>query len=158
MKNSRKMKASFAAAVCLLLPLAASAADVTASGGWNRTVDSSDLASGPGSDLNPTYESAANATSIDLLAVGNYRIDVRRSIGSWSGDLTLYVKRTSNGTGSGSISGGGTYQAVSTTNTEFFTGNSNRNGVEVQYQTTGMSVDVSPSNYTTNVIYTITDL
>jgi len=158
MKNSRKMKAWIAAAVCLLTPFPAFAGDIVATGGWTRTVDSSDLQSGAGSDLSASYESASDATALDITAAADYRVDVRRNVGTWDTGLTLYVRRTSIGTGSGSVSGGTTYQQVTTSDVELFTGNSNRNNVEVQYQVDGMSIDISPDNYQTTVSYTITDL
>jgi hypothetical protein len=158
MKKSRKMKSWIAAALCLLIPFMAFAGDIVATGGWNRTIDSSDLASGPGSDLDPSCESVASATSLDVTAVADFRVDVRRSVGTWSGDLTVYVRRTSTGTGAGSVSGGDTYQAVTAADAEFFTGDLDRTGIEVQYKVDGFSVDLSPDTYTANVFFTITDL
>jgi hypothetical protein len=158
MKNSRKMKSLIAALACLLIPLFAFAGDIVATGGWTRTIDSADLSSGPGSDLTPSYESASDATDLQVTAAANYRVDVRQNAGTWDASLTLYVRRTSTGTGSGSISGGTTYQEVTTSNLEFFTGNSNRNGIDAQYRVDGMSVGISPDTYQTTVSYTITDL
>jgi hypothetical protein len=158
MRVSRKMKPWVAGLLCLLAPFPAYTGDIVATGGWNRTIDSSDLTAGAGSDLTAAYESAANATSLDLTAVGDFRVDVRRTDGNWSGDLTLYVKRTQPGSGSGSISGGTSYQAVSTADMEFFTGNSDRTGIEVQYQVDGVSVSMSPDTYTSTVTFTIIDL
>lgn len=158
MKTSRKMKAWIAAVVYLLIPLLASAGDIFATGGWSRTVDSSDLTSGAGSDLTSSYESAASATDLDLTAAADYRVDVRRTDGTWDGDFTLYVKRTQAGSGAGTISGGAAYQGVTTTDAEFFTGNGDRTGVKVQYQLDGMSVTVSPDTYSSTVTFTIVDL
>ena len=158
MKNSRKMRPWIAAILCLLTPLLAFAGDIVATGGWNETIDSSDLVSGPGSDLNASYESAANATSLDLTTAADYRVDVRRTDGTWSGDFTLYAQRTSDGSGAGSISGGTSYQVVSTTDAELFSGNSDRTGVEVQYQVDGVSVSISPDTYSSTVTFTIVDL
>jgi hypothetical protein len=158
MKNSRTMKALIVAAVCLLTPFPALAGDIVATGGWTDTVDSADLQSGAGSDLIASYESAADATSLDLTTAADYRVDIRRNAGTWHADLTLYARRTSAGTGSGSISGGTTYQELTASDAELFTGNSDRTGVEVQYQVDGMSVNVGPDNYEATVIYTITDL
>jgi hypothetical protein len=161
MKTSRKMKAWIAAAVCLLVPFQAFAGDIVATGGWNRTIDSSDLLSGAGSNLTSTYESAANATSLDITTNTDYRVDVRRTDGTWSGDFTLSVQRTSDGTPghpSSTISGGAAYQAVTTSDAEFFTGHRDRTGVEVQYRLEGMSVDIAPDTYSSTVTFTIVDL
>ena len=155
---SRTIKPFVAAVICLIIPLPALSGDIVATGGWSRNIDSSDLVSGAGSDLTGTYESATNATSLDLTAVADYRVDVRRTDGTWSGDLTLYVRRTSAGAGAGSISGGLTYQAVPTSDTGLFSGNSDRTGIEIQYQVDGVSVNISPDTYSSTVTFTIVDL
>lgn len=140
------------ASTCPLL-----AADITAVGGWTETIDASDLIAGAGSDLQSDYYSATNATTLDVTAIGNYKVDVRRSDTNWSGDFTLYLKRTSDGTGSGTISGGTSYITVSLTDTEFFTGSLDRSGIDVQYHLAGMSVNISPDTYSTTITFTITD-
>lgn len=152
------MKAFIVAAVCLLANFPALAGDITATGGWTDTVDSADLQSGAGSDLTASYESAADATGLDITAAADFRVDIRRNVGTWDAGLTLYARRTSAGSGSGAVSGGTTYQELTTTDLEFFTGDQNRTGVEVQYQIGGMSVDISPDTYQTTVSFTITDL
>ena len=158
MKTSRKMRLWVAALVCLFTPFAALAGDILATGGWTPTIDASDLTAGAGSDLAASYESATDATDLDMTVAGNYRVDVRRNTATWDAALTLYVKRTSDGSGAGSISGGTAYLAVTTNNQEFFTGSLNRTNVTVQYQVDGLSIDVDPGMYNTTVSYTITDL
>jgi len=158
MKTSRKMKACIAAAIYLFIPLLVFAGDIVATGGWSLTVDSADLVSGAGSDLTSTYESAASATDLAVTATADYRVDVRRTDGTWDGDFTISARRTQDGSGSGSISGGTTYLAITTTDAEFFTGNSDRTGVKVQYQLEGMSVSITPDTYSSTVTYTIVDL
>ncbi len=158
MKTSRKMLAWIAAGTCLLIPFPALPGDIVATGGWTRTIDSADLTSGAGSDLTPSYESGADATDLGVTAVGNYRVDVRRADATWHGDFTLSVRRTQDGSGSGSISGGTTYQTVTTSDAEFFTGNGDRTGIKVQYQVDGLSVDVAPDTYSSTVTFTIVDL
>lgn len=152
------MKSWIAAAACLLIPLTALAGDIVATGGWSETIDSSDLAAGPGSDLVASHESNSSATNIDLTAVGDYRVDVRRADGTWSGDFTLYVRRTQPGSGAGSISGGTTYQEITTSDAELFTGNADRTGIKIQYQVDGLSVTISPDTYSSTVTFTIVDL
>lgn len=158
MKTSRKMKACIATAAYLLIPLLAFGGDIVATGGWSLTVDSADLTAGAGSDLTATYESAASATDLAITATADYRVDIRRTDGNWDGDFTLSAKRTQDGSGSGSISGGTTYLSITTTDEEFFTGNSDRTGVKVQYQLEGLSVTIAPDTYSSTVTYTIVDL
>jgi hypothetical protein len=138
------------------------AIDISASGGWTETIDEADLVSGAGSDLIDTYQSITNATTANISNCAddsdNWEIDVRRVDGTWDGDFTLYVKRTSDGEGSGSISGGISYIEITTTDTQFFTGAGNRNNVDLQYELTGMSISASPENYSTIVVFTVVDI
>jgi hypothetical protein len=135
----------------------AEAQDISAVGGWTETIDSSDLVSGAGSDLAGTYESNADATTIDITHDPQWRVDIHRTDTNWSLDFTLYARRTSDGSGSGSISGGTSYMEITTVGTQFFTGSENRSGIDAQYQLTGMSVGVSPDTYSTTVTYTVVD-
>lgn len=142
---------------------AAEAIDITATGGWSETINEADLVSGAGSSLLDTYESATGASVIDITNAvdkkDNWRVDVRRvDGGGWHGDFTVYVKRTSDGNGQGSISGGLSYIEVTTTDTEFFSGAGNLWNIDVQYQLTGMSIYVLPNNYSTTVIFTVVDI
>jgi hypothetical protein len=147
----------------LLTGIKAQAIDIAAAGGWNESVDQSDLISGPGSELIQVYESAAGGTVLDVSSCiddsDNWRIDVRRiDDGSWPGDLVLYLRRTSDGSGGGSISGGLSYVEVSTTDTELFSGTGNRTGINLQYRLTGMSTSVSPDDYSQTMVFTLVDV
>ena len=138
------------------------AIDISATGGWIETIDASDLISGAGSDLIDAYESISDATSIDISNTANkndnWRVDVRRSDGTWHGDFTIYARRTSDGNGQGSVSGGLSYTVITTTDTQFFSGAGNLANIDVQYQLTGMSVSVSPTIYSTSVVFTVVDI
>lgn len=137
------------------------AIDISAAGGWSETIDENDLQSGAGSDLTDIYESVTGATTASISNCAgdsdNWRVDVRRSDGNWHGDYVLYVQRTSEGTGTGSISGGDAYIEVTTTDIEFFSGAGNRDNIELQYKLTGMSINASPNTYNTTIIFTIAD-
>ena len=138
------------------------AIDISAVGGWNEGIDESDLVSGAGSDLIDIYESATNATVLTISGCvdnnDNWRVDVKRTDGTWHGNFTFYVKRTSDGEGGGSISGGLSYIGVTTTDTQFFIGAGNRNSINLQYKLTGMSINVSPTNYNTAITFTVVDV
>lgn len=157
------MKKTFYFIIFILLVFTkAEAIDVTATGSWNRTVDASDLASGAGSDLVGIYESAVNATALTILNTtgntDNWRTDVRRSDGTWHGNFILYIQRTSDGTGGGSISGGLSYTVIGTTDSQFFAGAGDRSSVNLQYKLTGMSVSIPPNTYSTTVVFTVVDV
>jgi hypothetical protein len=156
-------RALFFAVLLLSFVTAAEAIDISATGGWSETVDQSDLVSGAGSNLIDNYESATDASSIDVFNTidkkDKWRVDVRRiDGGGWHGDFTLYVQRTSNGNGQGSISGGLSYIEITTTDIEFFSGEGALWNIDVQYRSTGMSIDVLPDNYSTTVVFTVVDI
>ena len=139
------------------------AIDISATGGWGETIDASDLVSGAGSNLVDTYESTSDATTITISNCknnnDNWSVRVHRlDDSSWHNDLIVYVKRTSDGQGGGSISGGLDYVFVLTIGQAlFFSGKGDRSNIAVQYKVTGMSVDVSPATYNTTVVFTVVD-
>ncbi len=151
------MRTTCLAVAIIILAKGLFAADITAVGGWTETIGASDLVSGAGSDLQSDYYSSTNATTLDVTAAGNYRVDVRRSDTNWSTSFTLYVKRTSDGTGSGTISGGTSYMTVSLADAEFFTGSLDRTGIDLQYHLTGMSINIPPDTYSTTLTFTVVD-
>jgi hypothetical protein len=148
---------------CLLLT-EAEAIDLTVSGGWSRIIDASDLAGrAAGNNLLDTYESTTQATNITIYNCAgdsdNWRVDIRRwGEGDWPSDFTLFVKRTSDGAGSGSISGDFSYLEITSTDTPFFSGSGDRSNITVQYELTGMSIDISPNYYEVQVILTVEDI
>lgn len=156
----------FLACLLLLLPIivkksAEAAISITATGNWSETIDALDLQAGAGSDLISTYQSTSNAVSIDISGTAgvddNWRVDVKKVDSVWHNSFHLYVKRTSDGTGSGSISGGDTYQEVTDTDLSFFSGNGDRNNINVQLKLTGVSIQAPPDTYTTTIYYTVVD-
>jgi len=139
----------------------AEAIDISAVGSWSDTIDASDLQAGAGSNLIDTYESVAGATVLTISNTtgntDNWRVDVRRTDTAWHSNLHLYVKRTSDGSGSGSISGGLSYIEITTIDSQFFLGAGDRSGINLKYKLTGMSVSVPPNAYSTTVTYTVVD-
>jgi hypothetical protein len=144
--------------IALLMPTPPAEAQkvkISASGGWNFTIGVSDLASGPGSDI-ADKDSAASATLLTVRAKNsNWVVNVSRSDTSWNGNLTLSVRRNSDGAGSGIVSGGTSFIPVGATNSLFFSGSESRSNIGIQYRQRS-SVRVPPGSYSTTVIYTIT--
>jgi hypothetical protein len=134
---------------------AASGQDITAAGGWSETIDAGNLQSGAGSDLVDTYNSGAGATVVSVTYATSWRVDVRRTDGTWHTDFSLYTQRTSDGTGAGTISGGTAYIEITGVDTEFFSGTQDRSDVGTGYELTGMSVNAAPASYNTTVTLTI---
>jgi len=143
----------------LLVTAKAEAIDISAVGSWSDTIiNASDLQAGAGSNLIDTYESGAGATVLTISnTTDNWRVDVRRTDIIWYGNLHLFVKRTSDGAGGVSISGGLSYIEITTIDSQFFLGAGDRSGINLKYKLTGMSVSVPPNAYSTTVTYTVVD-
>jgi len=127
------------------------------SGSWTLPIGPSDLIAGAGSDLVASYESAVDAVLLFPDPDGEvpYRVDVRRVDTVWHGSLVLWIRRTGDGMGTGSISDGTTYLMVTTTDQTFFTGVDYRNNVPIQFRLTGVSIQTPSGIYETTVYYTI---
>ena len=136
--------------------------DITVTGSWFLTIDASDLQSGAGSDLVDTYTSTSNAVQVDITGTAgstdSWRVDVRKSDSNWHSDFRLRVRRTSDGTGSGSISGGDSFITVTNSDKVFFSGSGDRTGIDVQLRLRYVSIQIPPDTYTTTVHYTVVDI
>jgi hypothetical protein len=156
----RKARIGFGLLLCSLA-LASGAAwagiNVTVTGSWIETVDENDLVGGAGSVLNSTYESPADQITVRVGGAGqkSWRIDVRKIDSGWPGSVRLFMRRTSDGRGPGTISGGTSYQEVTDTYQSFFSGSRNRSDIHVQEQITGVSADMPCGTYTTTIYYTV---
>jgi hypothetical protein len=156
----RKARISFGLLLCALaLTTGAAKAgiNVTVTGSWIETVDESDLVGGAGSELDSTYESAADQIIVRVGGAGrkSWRIDVRKIGPSWPSGVRLFMRRTSDGSGPGTISGGTSYQEVTDTYQSFFSGTRNRSNIHVQERMTGVSADIPCGTYTTTIYYTV---
>jgi len=134
--------------------------DITATGGWSRTINGSDL-NPPytaGSDLNPTYESSSNAVVIDISGTaGDWAVTVRKE-DTWPGNLQLYIKRASDGSCTGTISNGTTYRELTGIDSGFFNGSTDCGNINIQLkiELTGTPRIISPGVYSSTVTYTVT--
>ena len=132
------------------------AISISATGSWTETIG--DPPPAAGDDLPNTRESASNVTSINITGtIGNWGLTVKKIDSKWHGNLHLWVQRTSDGSGTGSISGGSSYQEVTDIDNAFFNGNGDRSSVNIQLQLRGVSIQVPPDTYTTTVYYTVSD-
>lgn len=140
-------------------PLGALTFDVT--GSWSLTVDSADLAGVTGSDFVSTHTSAVDEVVIDVTeALDQYEqwyVDVHMTVTNWPGELHLEVVRVSDGSGSGTISGGTSLQELDGTATLFFEGAGDRTSVFVQIVLTGMTVTVDADLFTAQIVFTLRD-
>jgi hypothetical protein len=135
--------------------------DVTCTGGsWTVSLNVANLSGNGGTNFVTPVASAANQVTINVTSTqlsGNWRVDISRTDIAWNAGLRLYARRTADGTGTGTITGGTTYQQITTTQTAFFSGTRARNGITVQYQLDGLSVTLGQNNFTTTVNYTLVD-
>jgi hypothetical protein len=135
---------------------AASAADLTSTGDWIESVNASNLVSGAGSGFPGAFQSVSGTTVLSVgNAPGNWRVKARRSPGNWNGNLTIWVKRTSDGSGSGTIAGGEAFVEVGATDVEIFSGTEARSNISLQFKLTGLTCDASPDTYTSSIIFTV---
>jgi len=134
------------------------AISMSVSGGWTRTIGAFDLQGGAGTDLNSTYESAADAVLVSVTDTSaGWRVDIKKQDSTWHASLGLSARRTSSGTG-GSVAGGASYQQVTDTYATFFTGSQAVSDINVQLQVSGVSVSIPRAAYDTTVYYTVTEL
>lgn len=123
-------------------------------------VGPTDIIGGPGGDFAAEYESVVDFKLLDIKnANGNWRIDIRKTDAVWDSNVTLYVRRSSDGTGGTTITGGTAYQAVTNTDATFFSGSGDWSNIGVQFKVSGAyaSAGVDIGTYTTTLTYTITD-
>lgn len=138
------------------------AATLSSAGSWVQNISSSDLTFGAGSDLTDTYTSANVTTTLEVSGcvdeTEEWQISIKRVDQIWdSAKFVLAAQRTSEGTGAGTITGGdSSFQEVTTSDALFITGRGDRSGITIQYQLTGVSIQILPDNYSTAVEFTIT--
>ena len=130
---------------------------------WNvGTFGAAQLSGPPGTNFTSTQSSAADYLDINVTTptlTPNYRVDVSKTDTQWNGSMTLWILRTADGTGTGTITGGNvSFQEITGTARSFFSGSRNRSNVKAQLQLRGLSVIVGPHNFSTTVTYTIVQL
>ncbi|MEN6473776.1 MAG: hypothetical protein ABFD81_07175 [Syntrophaceae bacterium] len=135
---------------------------INADGSWSKSITTSNLTSGAGSNLTSTYESSSSQANIDIsLTLGildGWRVDVSKVDGTWHSDVHLYIQRTSNGwtdLGLGTISGGSSYIEVTGVSQTFYSGSGNRYDADVQFKLTGISLSIPAGTYSTTVYITL---
>jgi predicted metalloprotease len=150
--------------LCMVLLTASPALaviSITVTGSWTQSIDKNNLTGGPGTDITTTFTSAQNANLITISGAknknDNWQINIKRIDTAWNGTLQMFAKRTSSGTGQGSVSGGQAYIQVTQNDTTFFTGAGDLSGISVQLQLTGASLAVPPNQYSTTIQYTVID-
>jgi hypothetical protein len=131
---------------------------IRVTGQWSEIIDVNDLAGPPGSDLIPYQESAPNQSLVDITNTNRFwDVSIYKVDSLWPATFRLYVRRTGNGTGPGSISGGLNYLEITDAEQIFFSGSRQRRDIPLQFRLEGLSVQIPPQVYTTTIIYTVTE-
>jgi hypothetical protein len=145
--------------VAAAFPASAVAFDVATTGSWTLNITAADLRSGAGSDLTDTYDSGAGAVTLDVTgAAGSgdpWRVEVRRSDVVWPASVHLWVRRAGAGTGAGAVSGGSSFQEITSSDTVFFSGTGDRASIPLELRVTGVSLRVTSDTYAASVTYTV---
>jgi len=152
---------SITATLIALLTLATvcHAVSISVTGNWAKTITSADLQAGAGSDITSEHQSATDSVSIDIIATaGSWSLDMKKIDTNWNPSLDIYVQRTTDGVGAGSIANGTSYQLVGDIDQNFFSGNGDRTNIKVQLKLSGATIQVTPDLYTTTIYYTVSDI
>lgn len=154
-----------AATVTLLLMLAAPADAwvlIFVDGQWTPTLTQTNLAGGAGSDFVPSLESAADVVTVDVYSPTAWRLTVERQDVSWPDGVGLSVRSTSADGFAGTLTANESYTSVSASPVEIASGT--RRGfvytyasLGLQYRLENLSASIGADEYTTTVVYTVTD-
>jgi len=143
---------------CVFSDAAHAASSITLRGTWSRAINKYDLMGGAGTDLAASYSSGNDQTTADItLVTGAWSIDVRKVNSNWNDELHLLIRRSSDGTGTGSVSGGSNFQEITDTDMSFFSGSLERFNVGIQFMLNGVSIRIPPANYAATIYLTVTE-
>ena len=121
--------------------------DIFARGSWSRSISSSDLTAGPGSNLPTTFASASDVILVEVVNTASssvrWHVNIRKTNGTWNSNLHLSAKRTGNGS-SGNLTGGTVYQEVTATDVQFFAGRGDSSGITVGLELTNVNIALDP--------------
>lgn len=138
------------------------AATIVATGSFSLPLGTGDLTAGAGSNLPASLTSAGSVFSVNVNnapLIGSYRVYARVSGTGIPAGVTLSLKRTSDGVSLlplALISGGTSFITLSSSDTEIFSGELDRDNISLQLRISGLSVAVTPATYQISVILTVT--
>lgn len=134
-------------------------------GRWTiGNIDALSLTGGAGSDFVGSLESAINQIDISITKTTDpiahpWRMDIKRLDTIWAPGFRLYVRRTADGLGDGTIAGGTVYQEITEVDQSFFSGTGDRTKIELQLKLDGVQVaNMHVESYSTTIYYTVTEL
>jgi hypothetical protein len=131
------------------------AADISSNGTWYEMISAADLVAGAGSNLRAPIDSAGGTTVLSVAAAGAWQVKARCDSGAMPAGTTIWVRRVSNGTGSGTISGGEAFVQLSATDSDFFSGSDTRSSISIQFRITGLNCSAAPGSYSSPITFSV---
>ena len=145
--------------VLLTMALAArvEAADVAIIGNWYEQIGPDDLILGAGSDFRSTFETGATGATLGIANTQGapWTLWVKRDTSCWPAAVSLAVRRTSDGTGAGSVSGGTDYLIIQDYEQSLFQGVGDRSGIGLQLRLVGISVQQGAGQHACLLTYRV---
>ena len=151
----RGREARWVTLLTLLLGTSVHAAGVTLSGNWFELIGTDDLVMGAGTDFRSTIETGAAGAILGITNTQGapWTLWVRHDASTLPVAVYIAVRRTANGTGPGSISGGNDFLVVRDYEQILFQGVGDRTGIDLQLRLAGISISQGPGLHGCNLIY-----
>lgn len=139
----------------LLAPFASIAQQIVVQGAANFTYNDADI--DPGEDLSSDMESAdkINLDVKKLQKNAYWSITVSKNDINWNNSIKIYVRRTTDGNGAGSVWGGQNYIQINNVPSNFLNGYEKLNNIYLQYKISGVDVTLPADSYYTDIVYTL---
>ncbi|HZZ18956.1 MAG TPA: hypothetical protein VFE25_06280 [Opitutaceae bacterium] len=149
--------------VVLLLLATASlrASNLTMTGGWSQSLSAVNLTGGAGTNLSPSYSSAATALTATITGSPLtlfYSVSAHVAASGLPPGVTLAVTRTGDGTAIpilSAVTGGTSAVTLTSTDTVIFSGFLDRSAIPLQVTASGVSVSITPGTYMSGVVFTV---
>ncbi len=77
---------------------------------------------------------------------------------NWPSSVSIYVRRTSGGSGNGYVWGGSYYTCIRNMPQSFLIGSGSLNNINLQYKLKGLSLSIPSNTYYTDIVYTLYEL
>lgn len=109
-----------------------------------------------------TYRSARDQVLMTVCNTASpqsaWRIDIKRDDLNWPRGVKLRVRRTGEGMGGGLIAGGRGYREIGPSYQALCTGTGDRTNIPLQFELTGVSLDIPVGTHATTITYTIIEI
>jgi hypothetical protein len=125
---------------------------------WTPSVGTTPVSIAGNDYTNSTLTSSVNQSLLNVNSNGGYKIRVNKNNIDWNAGLSLWVRRTGDGTSSSAtISPNVPFIQLTNLDQVLFTGNKNRSNIPLQFEIRGLSVLLPTKQYTTTIVFTISN-